>query len=171
MISAPFPSYEAADKQDAPSNCPKERRFRQSFASRLLRLVFKQEHVRQARSWPKRANSTSVPTLSANRSYSSVNIAIPSHVSSPISLYSPGGFDSSDHAADDDSTKAAWRQRQTQCANCERLFFKSMSTLSSGAHRFCSLDCKANLKYLAQLQSMFNMEESDLASSSGSWTP
>ena len=170
MISAPSPSYEAAGKHDAPSDFSKERMFGRSFTSRLLRLVFKQGHVRLARSWPKRAKATSVPTLSANQSYSSVSIAIPSHVSSPVPSYSSNGFESSNHTADDDSTKAAWRQRQTQCANCERLFFKSMSTLSSGAYRFCSLDCMANLKYLGQLQSMLYMEESDSAYSSGSWT-
>ena len=168
MMSVPSPSYEAADKHGAPSDFSKKRMYGRSFTSRLLRLVFKQGHVRLARSWPKRAKSTSVPTLSANQSYPSVSIAIPSQVSSPVPSYSSNGFDSSEHTADDDGTKAAWRQRQTQCANCERLFFKSMSTLSSGANRFCSLDCQANLKYLAQLQSMFYMEESDLAYSIGS---
>ena len=145
MMSVPSPSCEAAGKHDAPSGFSKERMVSRSFTSRLLRLVFKQGHVRLASSWPKRAKSTSVPTLSANQSYPSASISIPSQVSSPVPSYSLNGFDGSYHAADDDSTKAAWRQRQTQRANCERLFFKSMSTLSSGANRFCSLDCMANL--------------------------
>ena len=171
MISLPSPSYELAGKKDAPSNLPKEKILCRRLTQRLLQLVFKQGHVRQARSWPKRTKPTSKPTLSPNRSYPSDSIAIPSHVSSHISSCCSNGFHSSDHAVDDDCTKAAWRQRQTQCANCERLFFKSMSTLSSGAHQFCSLDCKTNLKYMTQLQSMVNMEESNLAFSSGSWTP
>lgn len=55
-------------------------------------------------------------------------------------------------SADADSTTAEWRQRQTHCANCERLFFTSLSSLRNGAGRFCSLDCKTNLEYMHQLQ-------------------
>uniref|UniRef100_A0AAV1TXA3 Uncharacterized protein n=1 Tax=Peronospora matthiolae TaxID=2874970 RepID=A0AAV1TXA3_9STRA len=46
----------------------------------------------------------------------------------------------------------SWRQRQTYCANCQRLFFTSLSSLRSIAGAFCSLDCKTNLEYIHQLQ-------------------
>ena len=62
-------------------------------------------------------------------------------------------------STDGGSGRAKWRQRQTHCANCERLFFTSLSSLSNAAGRFCSLDCKTNLDYMHQLQKVMDTQQ------------
>uniref|UniRef100_A0AAV1V8R1 FLZ-type domain-containing protein n=1 Tax=Peronospora matthiolae TaxID=2874970 RepID=A0AAV1V8R1_9STRA len=61
--------------------------------------------------------------------------------------------------AEGDSGRAQWRQRQTHCANCECLFFTSLSSLSNAAGRFCSLDCRTNLEYMYQLQKLMDTQQ------------
>uniref|UniRef100_A0AAV1V8R9 FLZ-type domain-containing protein n=1 Tax=Peronospora matthiolae TaxID=2874970 RepID=A0AAV1V8R9_9STRA len=61
--------------------------------------------------------------------------------------------------AEGDSSRAQWRQRQTHCANCEFLFFTSLSSLSNAAGRFCSLDCRTNLEYMHQLQDVMDTQQ------------
>ncbi|CAI5702639.1 unnamed protein product [Peronospora effusa] len=67
------------------------------------------------------------------------------------------------------TTKAPWRQLQSRCANCERLFFTSLSSLAGAAGRFCSLDCKANLEYMNQFQEVMDATWESSDSTCG-WT-
>ncbi|KAF4138590.1 hypothetical protein GN958_ATG12238 [Phytophthora infestans] len=139
---------------------------RPSFASRMIRLVFKRKQrsmdTERAKSWPGCAEPVTELEPTFVKSHPSATIAIPNSLTSSASSKVPTTFTSPhrvrQYAVDDSESEASWRQRQTHCANCERLFFKSMSSLSNAAGRFCSLDCKANFEYLTQLQETMNME-------------
>ncbi|KAK1935475.1 hypothetical protein P3T76_010700 [Phytophthora citrophthora] len=140
-----------------------------SFASRVLRLVFKrnqQPTELQTKSWPGRHESDCEVVPTASKRQFSPNISIPNSLTSSapsVTSTAPSvtstihprrqrvrmrSVDANEYGEDH------WRQRQTYCVNCERLFLKSMSSLSSTAGRFCSLDCKANFEYVTQLQNM-----------------
>ncbi|RQM10659.1 hypothetical protein DD237_008562 [Peronospora effusa] len=143
-----------------------------SFASRMIQFIFH----RKRRIADQRSNCWSgrpVPTTSCHRA--SVNIAI----SSGLRCSAPSAVRSSDSVrvqrsqsqGDPDSgyNKAPWRQLQSRCANCERLFFTSLSSLASAAGRFCSLDCKANLEYMNQFQEVMDATWESSDSTCG-WT-
>ncbi|KAG2773529.1 hypothetical protein PC129_g8277 [Phytophthora cactorum] len=135
---------------------------RPSFASRMIRLIFKRKQryaVQRAKSWPGCAEPFPVPVSTAVRSRPSTTIAIPNTLASSAPSKVPTAHQQGrKHATHDSSSEASWRQRQTRCTNCEQLFFKSMSTLTNTAGRFCSLDCKANFEYLTQLQETMSVE-------------
>ncbi|KAL3657569.1 hypothetical protein V7S43_017536 [Phytophthora oleae] len=135
---------------------------RPSFASRVLGLVFKrgqQPTEMQVKSWPGRHEPDRVVLPTASEPQFSPNISIPNSLASSAPTTTP-----TVHARlqrvrmrtvdADGYSEDHWRQRQTYCANCERLFLKSMSSLSNTAGKFCSLDCKANFEYVTQLQNM-----------------
>ncbi|ETO75103.1 hypothetical protein F444_09277 [Phytophthora nicotianae P1976] len=144
---------------------------RPSFASRMLRLVFKRRQRsadERAKSWPGCAEPAPVPT---KRSQPSATIAIPHSFgsSAPSTAYTRP-----QHARKQSigsSSEASWRQRQVRCANCEQLFFKSMSIVSSTTGYFCSLDCKTNLEYLTLLQGVVDAQDFGFDASSAAWTP
>ncbi|ETK86347.1 hypothetical protein F441_09159 [Phytophthora nicotianae CJ01A1] len=138
-----------------------------SFASRMIRLIFKRKQRcedQRPKSWPGPGYSkpAPVPVPTATRRQPSATIAIPSCLATSAPSKVPTVYTRLEHAhkrlTDDSSGKASWRQRQTCCANCGGLFFKTMSMLSSAAGRFCSLDCKANLEYLTQIEEAMDVE-------------
>ena len=133
-----------------------------SMKSRMIRFIFQRTRRAQelrSESWPGRVESVSLPVQATASCPSIMSVEtqdglgcslIPS--SSPTSRQKRGERIARRGSADVQSTTAEWRQRQTHCANCERLFFTSLSSLRNGAGRFCSLDCKTNLEYMHQLQ-------------------
>ena len=133
-----------------------------SMKSRMIRFIFQRTRRAQelrSESWPGRVESVSLPVQATASCPSITSVEtqdglgcslIPS--SSPTSRQKRGERIARRGSADVQSTTAEWRQRQTHCANCERLFFTSLSSLRNGAGRFCSLDCKTNLEYMHQLQ-------------------
>ena len=133
-----------------------------SMKSRMIRFIFQRTRRAQelrSESWPGRVESVSLPVQATASCPSITSVEtqdelgcslIPS--SSPTSRQKRGERIARRGSADVQSTTAEWRQRQTHCANCERLFFTSLSLLRNGADRFCSLDCKTNLEYMHQLQ-------------------
>lgn len=149
---------------------------RPSFASRMIRLVFKRRRRsadEQAKSWPGCAKPAPLPVPTAARSQPSATIAIPTRLASSAPSKVPTAFTRPQqvrkHTMDDCTSEASWRQRQTHCVNCERLFFKSMSMLSNAAGLFCSLDCQASFEYLSQLQSMLDTQKIPCDGSSAPW--
>lgn len=147
--------------------------------SRMIPFIFRRRTKRteqqQLKSWPGHVDCVVSPMPTpASRSASTTCIAIPRGVA--VSIVSASGQRQTDRrlarqgAAGGSSSGARWRQRQTYCANCERLFFTSLSSLSSAAGAFCSLDCKTNLEYMHQLQHVTCTQtwESSCTISSGS---
>ncbi|KAG6960763.1 hypothetical protein JG688_00009431 [Phytophthora aleatoria] len=137
---------------------------RPNFASRMIRLVFKRRRRstdQRAKSWPGCAEAIPVPIPMTIRSQPSATIAIPNSLASSAPSTMPTAYTRLQrvrkHTVDDSSSEASWRQRQTHCANCERLFFKSMSTLSCSAGRFCSLDCKTSFEYVNYLEDVLTV--------------
>ncbi|KAG1689973.1 hypothetical protein DVH05_001803 [Phytophthora capsici] len=135
---------------------------RPNLACRMLRLVFKRDRQPteiQAKSWPGRREPECVVVPTVCEPKLSPNISIPNSLASSVpattSTAHPRLQRIRMRTVDADGySEDHWRQRQTYCVNCERLFFKSMSSLSNTAGRFCSLDCKANFEYVTQLQNM-----------------
>ncbi|KAG2811652.1 hypothetical protein PC129_g8279 [Phytophthora cactorum] len=165
------PSPCATSKTKMRCETQEETASRPNFASRMIRLVFKRRRRsadQRAKSWPGCAEAIPVPIPMTIRSQPSATIAIPNSLASSAPSTMPTAYTRLQrvrkHTVDDSSSEASWRQRQTHCANCERLFFKSMSTLD----RFCSLDCKANFEYMSQLQGVLDAQELGF---SATWTP
>ncbi|CAH0473498.1 unnamed protein product [Peronospora belbahrii] len=138
-----------------------------SFASRMIQFIFKigrRATEQRSQSWSGRPESDPVPVPTTACHQASANIAIPNG----LSCSAPSAVQTSESsrvqqlpsqgAADGNYSKAQWRQLQTRCANCDRLFFTSLSSLSGAAGRFCSLDCKANLEYMYQIQEAMDAE-------------
>ncbi|UIZ28682.1 hypothetical protein KXD40_009448 [Peronospora effusa] len=123
----------------------------------------------RSKSWSGRP----VPTTACHQAI--VNIAI----SSVLCFSAPSAVRSSESvrvqrsqsqgAPDSGYNKAPWRQLQSCCANCERLFFTSLSSLAGAGGRFCSLDCKANLEYMNQFQEVMDATWESSDSTCG-WT-
>lgn len=144
-----------------------------SFASRMIQFIFhRKRHIADQRSesWSGR------PTATIACHQASGNITIPSGLSCSV----PSAIRSSESTrvqrsqsqgdADSGCNKAQWRQLQSRCANCERLFFTSLSSLLGAAGRFCSLDCKANLEYMNQFQEVMDAETWESSVSTCGWT-
>ncbi|KAG7375885.1 hypothetical protein PHYPSEUDO_014922 [Phytophthora pseudosyringae] len=151
-------------------NCAQEETAsRPSLASRMIRLVFKggrRPSEQRAKSWPGRPEPVPVPPPTTT-------VAIPNSLATSAPSPSMPTLRTKvlrirKQAADDSYSDAHWRQRQTHCANCERLFFTSMSTLSSSAGRFCSLDCKTNFQYVTELQGVLDAQALALDEASAS---
>ena len=115
------------------------------FATRIFTLFFKRRlfaEISQPK-WFGRSNATSVENTTR---HSSVQRMI-------VSGFGLTALEiSSRYAADDKKSDSDWRQRQTQCVNCGRLFFKSLSTLHPDTGRFCSLDCRSTFEYVDRLE-------------------
>ncbi|KAE9322183.1 hypothetical protein PF008_g17652 [Phytophthora fragariae] len=159
-ISQPKYPYGGKSKTTAHRN---EERIgsRPSFASRMVKLLFRRSSADQrAKSWPGREEPVPVPVVAPTSAdhQSSANIVIPSSLGSSAPAIMLGSRRTQSMRALKHSavrvgcSEAEWRHRQAHCANCERLFFTSLSSLSSSAGRFCSLDCKANFEYVGLLQ-------------------
>lgn len=131
-----------------------------SLKSRMIRFIFqrsKRAHEQQSKSWPGRVERSSVPvpaSVSTDRieTHDGLGLSAPSAGPTSVSLHTQVKRVARKGSADGDPGRAPWRQRQTHCANCERLFFTSLSSLRGAAGRFCSLDCKTNLEYMHRLQ-------------------
>ncbi|KAJ8548628.1 hypothetical protein ON010_g11048 [Phytophthora cinnamomi] len=152
---------------------------RLSFASRVLQLLFQRRGSsveQRAKSWPGREEPVPAPApivvpTSADRR-SSASIIIPNSLGSSAPASMAGSTRTRNvrtykaSAPRIGSSEAEWRHRQTYCSNCDRLFFTSMSALSSGAGRFCSLDCKTNSEYVTFLQEAMVVEFDSMRSGS-----
>ncbi|CAI5707869.1 unnamed protein product [Peronospora farinosa] len=143
-----------------------------SFASRMIQFIFHRKRRitdQRSKSWSGRP----VPTTSCHQA--SANIAISSGLccSAPSAVRSSESVraqrSQSQGAPDSGYNEARWRQLQSRCANCERLFFTSLSSLTGAAGRFCSLDCKANLEYMNQFQEVMDATWESSDSTCG-WT-
>ncbi|EGZ16356.1 hypothetical protein PHYSODRAFT_506194 [Phytophthora sojae] len=177
MINQPTAAYGGNSKNT--TRLEEERvEYRPTFASRVAKLIFRQRRSAgelRAKSWPGRENPVPItvpvarvtPTSAVRQP--SASIAIPNSLGSSASASVPRTRSMRIpkrpriHAS---SSEAEWRHRQAHCANCERLFFKSMSTLG----RFCSLDCKANFEYLDLLQETVDVEFDSISSDSLGWS-
>ncbi|CAI5722957.1 unnamed protein product [Peronospora destructor] len=144
-----------------------------SFASRMIQFIFHRKRRivdQRSRSWSGRP----VPMTACHQA--SVSIAISSELgcSAPSAVRSLESArvqrSQSQGAADSGYNEAPWRQLQSRCANCERLFFTSLSSLVGAAGRFCSLDCKANLEYMNQLQEVMDAQTWESSVSPCRWT-
>uniref|UniRef100_A0AAV1TZQ9 FLZ-type domain-containing protein n=1 Tax=Peronospora matthiolae TaxID=2874970 RepID=A0AAV1TZQ9_9STRA len=121
----------------------------------MIQFIFRRRKRTQhepSKSWPGRDDCVAVvEPVPASRPPASTSIAIPS--SSSVSRKLTPDRVPRQRSADEGTHRAgSWRQRQTYCANCQRLFFTSLSSLRSIAGAFCSLDCKTNLEYIHQIQ-------------------
>lgn len=119
---------------------------RPSFPARMFQLIFKRRSSTdktRPKSWSGQPESASAETLVCHTSANSI-------ISSE-SRSSTSGLTTRDDDSED-KCDASWRQRQTHCVNCERLFFVSLSTLSCGTAGFCSLDCKTTFEYVNHLE-------------------
>ena len=133
-----------------------------SLKSRMIRFIFPRTRRAQklrSESWPGRVEPVSLSVQASASCPDSTSIETQDGLgrsltrsASPTSRQKRAERIARRGSADVDSTIAEWRQRQTHCANCERLFFTSLSSLRNGADRFCSLDCKTNLEYMHRLQ-------------------
>ncbi|OWY94272.1 hypothetical protein PHMEG_00036046 [Phytophthora megakarya] len=128
----------------------------------MIRLVFKRKQrttEQGAKSWPTCPQPVPVPILT---SQSSTTISCPNSLASSAPCSIPTVYSRPQHirkrTVRTTCDGASWRQRQSYCANCEELFFTSLSTLSSGQDRFCSLDCKSNFEYMMHLQDAMDEE-------------
>ncbi|CAI5702637.1 unnamed protein product [Peronospora effusa] len=124
----------------------------------------------RSKSWSGRP----VPTTSCHQA--SANIAISSGLrwSAPSAVRSSESVrvqrSQSQGAPDSGYNETPWRQLQSRCANCKRLFFTSLSSLTGAAGRFCSLDCKANLEYMNQFQEVMDAQTWESSDSTCRWT-
>ncbi|CAI5738886.1 unnamed protein product [Hyaloperonospora brassicae] len=133
-----------------------------SLKSRMIRFIFQRTRRAQelrSKSWPGQAESVSLSVQTSASCPDSTSIETQDGLgrsltrsASPTSRQKRAERIARRGSGDVDSTIAEWRQRQTHCANCERLFFTSLSSLRNGEDRFCSLDCKTNLEYMHRLQ-------------------
>lgn len=134
-----------------------------SLKSRMIRFIFqrgKRASEQRSKSWPSRVECVSTPVQAT--ASCPVSTSLETH--DELSRSAPSTLPTSGHmqvkrmarrgSADGESSRAQWRQRQTHCANCERLFFTSPSSFRNATGRFCSLDCKTNLEYMHELQKM-----------------
>ena len=157
------------DRHDLPTLVRRETKMREQvvsacpplFATRVLQFVCKRRKratEQRPKSWPGRAESVRLPASATScRQASTSSTASTSFSCSVLCTQETAAQLQLDQTpvqevAGSRSSAAQWRQRQTHCANCERLFFTSLSSLRNGAGRFCSLDCKTNLEYMHQLQ-------------------
>ncbi|KAG7388581.1 hypothetical protein PHYPSEUDO_012218 [Phytophthora pseudosyringae] len=152
---------------------------RPSFAARMFSLFFKGRPSptgTRPKSWSGEPKPTPTAAKDTLVRRASTNVIIPSG-SEPSVRPAPGltkheqirEESGGDH---EDKSDASWRQRQTHCVNCGRLFFISLSTLSCSAARFCSLDCKTTLEYVNHLEEVLAVHmlggSSDCSDSLGS---
>lgn len=149
-----------SEKRDEKTSCP-------SFASRMIRLVFKRRLSQRAKSWPGCAEANPASTLTANDSQSSAAIAM-SNDEASSTLFdtlptSPHPMRCRKRLLGDNYSEASWRQRQIHCVNCECFFFMSLSTLSSAAGQYCSLDCQTNFEYLTKCRKSLNVDVSGIS--------
>ncbi|OWZ04995.1 hypothetical protein PHMEG_00023001 [Phytophthora megakarya] len=131
---------------------------RQSLASRMIRLIFKKKRritEQRAKSWSAYPEPVPVPIPTENTCHSNSTIAISNSLASSAPCTIPTACTKPQQickrAMRSNCGGAHWRQRQTYCANCEGLFFTSLSTLRIDQDRFCSLDCKTNFEYMIHL--------------------
>uniref|UniRef100_A0AAV1U049 FLZ-type domain-containing protein n=1 Tax=Peronospora matthiolae TaxID=2874970 RepID=A0AAV1U049_9STRA len=121
----------------------------------MIQFIFRRRKRTQhepSKSWPGRDDCVAVvEPVPASRPPASTSIAIPSSSSVSRKL-TPDRVPRQRSADEGTHRTGSWRQRQTYCANCQRLFFTSLSSLRSIAGAFCSLDCKTNLEYIHQIQ-------------------
>ncbi|OWY97839.1 hypothetical protein PHMEG_00031530 [Phytophthora megakarya] len=148
-----------------------------SFASRMIRLVFKRRQPtksteQRAKSWPGRPES--IPGPVSDSCQSSAMISTPNNFSSSQMCTTQTTSTRSSRirkrTADKVYDETDWRQRQTYCANCEQLFFTFLSTLSNGADRFCCLDCKTNFEFVTRLQNIVDLGFGEVCMSSSGWS-
>ncbi|UIZ28538.1 hypothetical protein KXD40_009451 [Peronospora effusa] len=144
-----------------------------SFASRMIQFVFH----RKRRITDQRSKSWSGPQGSAPACHkASANIAIVRGLScsAPSAVRSTESArvqrSQSQGAPDSGYNEAPWRQLQSRCANCERLFFTFLSPIVGAAGRFCSMDCKTNLEFLNQLQEVMDAQTWKSSISTCGWT-
>ncbi|EGZ16357.1 hypothetical protein PHYSODRAFT_508167 [Phytophthora sojae] len=175
MISQPTAAYGGNNKSTTRLDDEPVGR-RPSFAALVAKLIFRRGRSSaelRAKSWPGREESVpvtvpgsvAIPTTPAR--LPSASIVIPNSISSstPASLLRTRSMRIPKRPRIHTScSEAAWRHRQAHCANCERLFSKSMSSLVSSAGRFCSLDCKANFEYVSVLQEAMDVEFDSISS-------
>uniref|UniRef100_A0AAV1V9Y4 FLZ-type domain-containing protein n=1 Tax=Peronospora matthiolae TaxID=2874970 RepID=A0AAV1V9Y4_9STRA len=139
-----------------------------SFKSRMIQFIFhrgRRAPNQQPKSWSGKVEcilrsahgTASCPSSndieSRNKPGRCVSSAPPTSGQTQVKRIARRGY------AEGDSGRAQWRQRQTHCANCEFLFFTSLSSLSNAAGRFCSLDCRTNLEYMHQLQDVMDTQQ------------
>ncbi|KAL3657570.1 hypothetical protein V7S43_017537 [Phytophthora oleae] len=117
-----------------------------SFAARIFQLIFKRKSSSddaRPKSWsgkPKPSPTTAKESLAR-------------HASAIIPIeFKPSVQSASTRTTRNEEHCASWRQRQTHCVNCGRLFFTILSPLSSSAGQFCSLDCKTSFEYVNHLE-------------------
>ena len=138
-----------------------------SFKSRMIRFIFhrgRRALDQRSKSWsgkvecvPKSAHGTaSCPSSNNIELHNELGRCAPP--ATPTSGQTQVKRIARRGSAEGDFSRAQWRQRQTHCANCERLFFTPLSSLSNAAGRFCSLDCKTNLEYMHQLQKVMDTQ-------------
>ncbi|CAH0473496.1 unnamed protein product [Peronospora belbahrii] len=132
----------------APTTVHSATEHRPCFAARVFTLIFKRrQSVDKSRpkSWSGQPTSASVETLARHTSARSMITRQSGPLASEVT---------SRNTDDDYDHDSSWRKRQTHCANCGRLFFVSLSALSCGSTRFCSLDCKTTFEYVKHLEEL-----------------
>ncbi|CAI5742930.1 unnamed protein product [Peronospora destructor] len=123
---------------------------RPCFAARMFTLIFKRRpsaDKSRPKSWSGQQKSTPVETFVRHTSVNSMVSRVLGSLTSELNT-------SRNADGNDNNRDSRWRQRQSHCVNCERLFFISLSMLSCSSTRFCSLDCKTTFKYVKHLDEL-----------------
>ncbi|KAG1689969.1 hypothetical protein DVH05_001799 [Phytophthora capsici] len=115
---------------------------RPSLAARIFQLIFKRASSpddTRPKSWSGEPKPS--PKESLTRHASAI---------APVD-FKPSPQSKTTHTTRNEDHDKSWRELQTHCVNCGRLFFTILSPLNSTSGRFCSLDCKTSFEYVNHL--------------------